>query len=226
MTPTIPIAKQPDLAQIECLRAFVANRRCVVIGSAPLRTKHAEIAADELTMPVNGGISSLAGTADVWVVNSKAQDAAGASIRPLHKQMLEQGRHRTAGHLMLLRGPKVASEQLTLTALVAMKCSYHSWSVVDKATKRWIEGELCDRRDDKKPCSSGVLAVAMALYAGAAAVRLIGFSFSPGYHYLPKERPEKWWRDHVDADRRALSVLSARYAGRLSGDLVREAVAA
>jgi hypothetical protein len=63
--------------------------------------------------------------------------------------------------------------------------------VLDKTTKRWIEGELCDRRDDKKPCSSGVLAVAMALYAGAAAVRLVGFSFSPGYHYLkPKARPE------------------------------------
>lgn len=226
MTPTIPIAKQPDVTQIEYLSTFVADRRCVVIGSAPLATRYAAIEAYERTIPVNGGISSVGGAVDLWVVNSKAQDAPGALIRPLHKQMLEQGKGRNVGHLALLRGPKVASEQLTLKALASIKCRHETWSVLDKTTKRFIEGELCGRTDDKKPCSSGVLTVAMALYAGAASVRLVGFSFAPGYNYLPKEKPQRWWRDHVDADKRALQALCARYGNRLSGDLVREAVAA
>jgi hypothetical protein len=225
MTPTIPIAKQADPTQVDALRPFVAGRHCIVIGSAPMERR--TVFTDGLvTLPVNGGISSITGHADVWVLNSKAQDAPGAQIRPLHKVMLEQGRRRSVGHLLMLRGPKVASEQLTRKALAAMTSTHQTWSVVDKVTKRWIEGELCDRRDDKKPCSSGILAVAMAFYAGAASVRLVGFSFSPGYNYLPKERPEKWWRDHVEADKRAIQSLSARYGDRLMGDLVREAVAA
>jgi len=225
MTPTLPIAKQPDVSQIERLRSIVADRHCVVIGSAPLRTKYVDVDPSEVTIPVNGGISSLQGPVDVWVVNSKAQDALGAMIRPLHKLMIEQGRGRAVGHLMLLRGPKVASEQLTLAALKSMKCVYSTWSVLDKATKRYLEGARCDRLDDKKPCSSGVLTAAMALYAGAASVRLAGFSLKPGYHYT-KEQPQRWWRDHVEADKRAIQALSCRFGGKLSGDLVAEAVAA
>jgi hypothetical protein len=226
MTPTIPIAKQADPTQVESLRPLVEGRHCAVVGSAPLSTKKADIGVHECAVAVNGGIFAVDGPVHVWVVNSKAQDALGALIRPLHKLMLEQGRGRAVGHVLMLRGPKIASEQLTLTALAAMHCRHQSWSVVDKATKRWLEGELCDRREDKRPCSSGILAVAMALYAGAASVRLVGFSFKPGYHYLQKEQPQSWWRNHVDADKRALHALTSRYGERLTGDLVRQAVAA
>lgn len=226
MTPTIPIAKHADLSHIEALRPFVEGKHCIVVGSAPIKTPIT--VAGFVMIAVNGGVSNMSGPADVWVVNSKAQDALGALVKPLHKVMLEQGRGRSVGHLLLLRGPKVASEQLTLTAFAQMKCRHQSWSVFDKATKGWLEVELCDRpkRDDKAPCSSGILTVAMALYVGAESVRLAGFSFSPGYHYLQKEQPQRWWRNHVEADKRALHALTARYGTRLSGDLVQQAVAA
>lgn len=221
----IPLAIRADPTQVERVRALLIDRACVIIGSAPLATRHAEIYADELAIPVNGGISSLAGAADLWVVCSKAQDAPGAVIRPLHRTMLQQATGRTVGHLLLLRGPKVESEHGTLATLKALRCQHESWSVLDKPTKRWIEGELCDRVDDKKPCSSGILAASLALYCSAASVRLVGFSFSPGYHYLQKEKPASWWRDHVAADRRALAALQQRYGARLSGSVL-EAVAA
>lgn len=221
----IPLAQSADFAQIERVREFVSGRRCVVVGSAPLSTQYAVIEPYETTIAVNGGISSLPGIADLWVVGSKAQDMPGAAMRPLHRTMLDQGKHGRVGHLLLLRGPKVASERGTLETLTRLHCSYSTWSVLDKPTKRWLEGELCARIDDKKPCSSGLLAVAAALWCGAAAVRLVGFSLTPGYHYLPKERPQSWWRDHVEADKRALVALTARYGSRLSGDLV-QAVAA
>jgi hypothetical protein len=225
MTP-IPLAKTADPTQVERVRELLADRACVVVGSAPLTSKHADVQPGELAIPVNGGISSLAGAADLWVVNSKAQDAPGMLIRPLHKLMLEQASGRTVGHLLMLRGPKVMSEQGTLATLKALRCRHNTWSVLDKPTKRWLEGELCARVDDKKPCSSGILAVAIALYCGAASVRLVGFSFTEyGYHYPTKEKPASWWRDHVTADRRALAALQQRY-GRLSGEIVQREVAA
>lgn len=221
----IPLALVADPHQVEALRRCVDGRSCVVVGSAPLSSTYADIQPYETTIAVNGGISSLPSIADVWVVNSKAQDKPGALIRPLHKTMLQQGAHRRVGHVLFLRGPKVASESDTLTTLRHLRCSLGTWSVLDKPTKRWIEGELCGRLDDKKPCSSGILAVACALYAGAASVRLVGFSFTPGYHYLPKEKPQSWWRDHVAADRRALATLHHRFGSRLSTDVL-QAVAA
>jgi hypothetical protein len=117
------------------------------------------------------------------------------------------------------------SEAWTLARLDKLGCRYGSWSVLDKLTKRWMEGEICGRTDDKAPCSSGILTAAIALWCGAASVRLVGFSFTAGYHYLPGQSAPPWWRNHVDADRRAIQALRQRYGVRLTGDLV-QAVAA
>jgi hypothetical protein len=143
----------------------------------------------------------------------------------MHRLMLAQAEGADTDHLLLLRGPKVASEEGTIETLLQRGAYWRTWSVLDKPTKRWIEGELCGRVDDLQPCSAGILAVACALWCGAAAVRLVGFSLKPGYHYLPKTPPQSWWRNHVSADRRALEVLTRRYPGHLSGALVPVAVA-
>lgn len=223
---TIPIAHIPMMAQVEQLRPFVEGRSCVVVGSAPIETRTAEIGPDEVSVAVNGGIASLPGSADVWVLNSKLQDRPGdPNLKPLHKAMVQQGRDRSVGHLLLLRGPKVASEAFTLETLDRLGCRYQSWSVLDKVTKRKFEGVHCGRSQENRPCSAGILTVAMALVCGAAHVRMVGFSFAPGYHYLPTVKPEYWWRDHIHADRRALSILSSAYRSRLSGSIL-EAVAA
>lgn len=224
----IPLAKHADAAQVERVRGLLERRAVVIVGSAPLPTKSAIIEDGEVIVAVNGAISSVDQPVDLWVVSSRPQDQPGdATIKPLHRTMLQQAKGRAASHLLFLRGPKPAdaSEDRTLAALKQLQMRYQSWSVLDKPTKRWIEGEWCARKADKQPCSSGILATAIALYCGAAMVRLVGMSLAPGYHYLPKARPMGWWRNHVEADRRALVALAARAGGRLSGEIL-ERVAA
>ena len=223
---TIPLAQAADRQQVEQMRELIEGRACVVLGSAPLKTKHAEVTETELVIAVNGGISSAPGAVDLWVVASRRQDRPGSGeIKPLHKTMLHQAKGRTVGHVLLLRGPKEATEKDTLAMLKHLGCRYHGWSVLDKPTKRWLEGELCGRERDQDPCSSGILTTAMALWCGAASVRLVGFSFAPGYHYLKTQRPQSWWRNHIPADRRALKALQRRYGAQMSGAIL-EAVAA
>lgn len=221
----IPLATVADVGQIDELRPHVQGRSCVLVGSAPL-TAPIDVEADDVVIPVNGAISS-APRADVWVLGSKEQDklANHVFMRPLHRKMLEQGRGRRASHVVLLRGPKVESERYTIETLRRLSCEVGTWSVLDKPTKRWLEGEVCGRRSDKEPCSSGILAVACALWCGAASVRMVGFSLKPGYHYVKNERPPSWWRNHVAADARALTALRSKYGETLSGEILK-AVAA
>jgi hypothetical protein len=220
----MPLAS--DVSQVERLRPIVEHRACVVVGSAPIAAATADTRPDECVIAVNGAVSSLSVSPEVWVLNSKQQDRPGdPALKPLHRTMMTQGAGRHVGHLLLLRGPKVASEVGTLAALQALDVVFQSWSVLDKVTKRWFEGEVCHRVSEMRPCSSGVLAVAMALWCGAVHVRMVGFSFHPGYHYLPKVAPQYWWRDHVEADRRALKALTARYGHRLSGEILQKVAA-
>lgn len=224
LTELVPLARVPDLAQIERVRPLLEGRSVAIVGSAPLSTTLAPLAGDEIAVPVNGGISSTDGVVPLWVVGSKLKDLPTASTTPLHAQMLAQAQGRAVDHVLLLRGPKIATEAATLAVFSRLGCSYQSWSVLDKPTKRWIEGELCGRRDDKQPCSSGILAAAIACWCGAARVRLVGFSLKPGYHYIKHEQPQNWWRDHVQADRRAIKALKADYA--IWGDIVASVLAA
>lgn len=225
----LPLATTADPSQVERVRDLIAGRACVVVGSAPLGSHAADVSETEIAIAVNGGISSVPRAAELWVVASRPQDRPGhPQIKPLHKTMLQQAKDRAAGHVLFLRGPnapKDASEQDTLAALAQLRFTHQAWSVLDKPTKRWLEGELCARVADKRPCSSGILATAIALWCGADSVRMVGFSFTPGYQYLPKERGASWWRNHVDADRRALVALRARYGAQLSGAILKQVAA-
>lgn len=221
----IPIATVADRSQIECVRDLIEGRACVVVGSAPLQGRHADVAETDVVIAVNGGISSVARAVDLWVVASRSQDKPGSGrMKPLHKTMLQQAKGRTVGHVLFLRGPKEASERDTLAALKELGVRYLTWSICDKKTKLWIEQTTC-ARIEKQPCSSGILATAIALYCGAASVRMVGFSFAPGYAYLPKERPQSWWRGHVQSDQRALVALRARYGAVLSGAILAKVAA-
>jgi len=229
----IPLSTTFDPSQVDRVRDLLDGRACVVVGSAPLKGPP-DLSETDVVIAVNGGISSVPRAVDLWVVASRPQDKPGSGqIKPLHKTMLHQlhktmlhqAKGRTAGHVLFLRGPKHASEGDTLAMLDVLGCRYASWSVLDKPTKQGLENDLCARPGSKDPCSSGILATAIAVYCGAASVRLVGFSLSPGYHYLPKERPQSWWRNHVAADRRALKALRARYGATLSGSIL-EAVGA
>lgn len=221
----LPLATVAEPSQVERVRDLLEGRACVVVGAAPLKTPTADVSSTEIAIAVNGGISSVAGAVDLWVVASRRQDRPGnGAIKPLHKIMLQQAKGRTAGHALFLRGPKEATEQDTLAMLDVLGCRVGTWSVLDKPTKLWLETDLCARHE-KHPCSSGILATAIALYCGAASVRMAGFSFTPGYNYLPKQKGASWWRNHVTADQRALKALQARYGSTLSGSILKMVVA-
>jgi hypothetical protein len=222
----IPVATEADRRQLDALIPLLNGRACVVVGSAPRKTPVVDLFDGEVSIAVNGGISSLTGEVDLWVVGSKPYDVSETSgHRQRHRDMLDQCRKRVVKRALFLRQPKAASEPLTLERLQARDCVVRQYSCLDKPTKRWLEGEYCGRKDDKQPCSSGVLAAAIALWCGAASVRLEGFSLKPGYHYLPKVRPEAWWRNHIDADRRALRLLRQRFHSRIMGDIFRDMTA-
>lgn len=224
MTP-LPLAKVADPSQVERVREFIAGRTCVVVGSAPLAQSAADVSDTDVAIAVNGGISSVARAVDLWVVASRPQDKPGSGkIKPLHKTMLQQAKGRTVGHVLFLRGPKDASEGDTLAALRDLGVTLSTWSVLDKPTKLWMEAMLCARAE-KHPCSSGILATAIALWCGAASVRMVGFSFTPGYHYIRKERPAAWWRNHVTADQKALRALQKRYGSTLIGEILAQVAA-
>ncbi len=222
MTP-IPLAIEADVQELGILRPSLDGRRCVVVGSAPLKTAKADIQQDECAIAINGAVSSVAGNVDLWVLNSKLQDAERREwpMRPLHREMLRQGRGCNVDHLVLLRGPKVATEQATLAWLDRIGCVYQAWSVIDKPTKLWFEQKYCGRNGDGEPCSAGLFITAAAFWLGAASVRLVGFSYRPGYHYMKGATH----RGHVDADKRALKVLRRQFGDRLDLSLVPELAA-
>ena len=142
----VPLATKPDPQQVEPLRDLIEGRYCVVVGSAPLQTKHAEVGDAELVIAVNGGISSVPRAVDVWIVASRRQDRPGSGqIKPLHKTMLHQAKGRTVGHVLMLRGPKEATEQDTLAMLEVLGVRLNTWSCCDKPTKQWLENALCAR---------------------------------------------------------------------------------
>jgi len=212
----VPLTTTPDKAQLQAFGAIVANRRCVVVGSAPLPTKHARTDPSEVVICVNGAISSVSGVPDVWVLNSKPSAAS------LHLTMCRQGANRAVKHVAFLRSPIRPTEDESLARLRKSGASLESWSVIDKPVKRWLEYEICDRQDHSPgvntACSAGIFTAALALWSGASRVRLVGFSWSAGYHYLPKLQTI---RGHVDADQRALRVLADRYPGLLIGAIVK-----
>jgi len=83
---------------VASLCAYVRDRRCVVLGAAPLSAP-ITVAPDEVVIAVNGGISSY-GCADVWVLNAREQlPTAGGKLGAL---MLRQGASRRVDVAVLL----------------------------------------------------------------------------------------------------------------------------
>jgi hypothetical protein len=218
----IPLAVVADVGQLEALRPVLDGRPCVIVGSAPLKTAKAETRDGECVVAINGAASSVE-KADLWALNSKLQDAEGKDwpMRPLHRTMLMQGKGRSVGHVVLLRGPKYATEDATLGWLDRAGCAWASWSVIDKPTKLWFEQKHCGRKGEGEPCSAGIFIAALAFWLGAASVRLLGFSFRPGYHYMKGATH----RGHVEADKRALKILRRQLGDRLDLSSVPELAA-
>lgn len=213
----IPLTVDPDHDQLAQVASMMNGERCVVVGSAPLRTRMAPVDHGEFVICVNGAISSVVGVPDLWVLNSKPSKAH------LHLTMLQQGKGREVRHIAFLRGTIRPTEQDSLRHLRKLGCAWTSWSVIDKPIKRWLEESTCARQPGLgTACSAGIFSAALALWSGAANVRLVGLSWIPGYHYLPHTQTI---RGHVVADQRAVQTLLDRHPGRLGGALIPKTMA-
>lgn len=201
---------------IDALAATLAGRSVSVLGAARLTTDADLLGDDDYVVAVNGGISSVVGAPDVWVVNSRSAQFQqwGPSRVRLATLMLRQGSRRQVPEVVFLAREQEAPA-VTLQILRQQGTAVGHWTTILQADRRYLEHDAGARLDPqaKDALSAGVTAAALCLLAGAAEVRLLGFSWAPGYAYLPGERIDA--RGHVRADQTALVLLHRRYGTRL-----------
>ena len=215
------MAQRSDPAQraLEALALALAGEPVTVLGAAPLG-QHDPVSVEGKLVAVNGGISSVRGDPDVWVVNSRSSqfEQWGPSRRRLAHLMLKQGAGKVIPlALFLAREPE--APKTTLGLLRTYGTHVMQWHMLTQLDRRLLEAQSGVRSDKnaKDALSAGITAAAFALLAGAAEVRLLGFSWDPGYAYLPGERIDA--RGHVPADMRGLTLLQTRYGTRLQHSL-------
>lgn len=201
-------------ALLETLK--LRDRRCVVVGAAPLdEAGYGAVDRQERIVAVNGGISSVpAGfTVDVWAVNAHVTDPS-----PMTRLMRQQGqgRHVRCACLILREPDAGPCTVAKLRARETVVDDYVEVSADDRTAIERVSGARVASMT-KHALSAGFFTVAACLVAGARSVRLVGFSWEPGYAYLPEST---WNRGHVHADRLALKQLQARYGPRLQTTLI------
>lgn len=200
---------------LEALRATLEGAAVTVLGSAPLE---APLALDgRKLLAVNGGISSSAQTPEVWVCNSRLPPTRwGRERQRLAALMLEQARGR-AVPLVIFLAKHAKGPETTLAVLEAQGTHVEAWHALGATDRRRLESAAGARVGEVggASLSAGLTATALALLAGAASVRLEGFSWVPGYAYMPGKRLVNT-RGHVHSDIDGLAMLEARYGAVLA----------
>jgi hypothetical protein len=208
---------------LDTLARALAGKLCLVVGAAPL--------AEPLELPtgvpiavvaVNGGISSVPSfEVDVWVVNSRAAawEHWGAERLRLANLMLAQGRGKHADLVVFLAREDEAPA-ITATHLRKQGTTWDHAIALSRSERHELEVDAGGRTRamEKHALSAGLTAVSMCLLAGAAHVRLVGFSWTPGYQYAPGDRAVES-RGHEAGDKAALRSLEARYGTVLEHNL-------
>lgn len=222
-----PVAKgsyappAPAMTEATALQTLMDGRRVLVVGSAPLPTPLV-VEPGEVVVAVNGAVSSVPHV-DVWFVNSRTKplDRWSHQRRFLHTTMISQGAHRHVGTVAYLTRMPLA-ENYTHMVLTRQGTTFTREVVVGRDLRERIETEsgirtIAMRQD---ACSAGMFAVIVALWCGAASVRMAGFSFEKGYAYLPGYNLPPNARAHVHGDRLSLREMRTKYPGRISGALI------
>lgn len=206
-------------ASLEKLRGQFTGARCVVVGSAPMDRQYVEEREGDVVVAVNGGISSVAPGryVDVWFCNSRsgAWDSWGPDRLRLAALMLEQAKGRRIGLIVFL-AREDDSPATTTTHLRALSVEWSDAIALVQTERRELEQLSGGRTTDMQAhaLSAGMTAACVALVAGAAHVRLEGFSWKAGYQYAPGDRTVKT-RGHEHGDKTALPLLEARYGTQL-----------
>jgi hypothetical protein len=203
-------------ASLEQLAIALKEKRCIVVGAAPIQTLFS-VSPGDVVVAVNGGISSCPpGPVDVWVVNSRsgAWQSWGAERLRLANLMLAQARGRHV-RLIVFLAREDEAPAVTTTHLRAQGTTWDDAIALVQTERHELEQLAGARTPDMTAhaLSAGMTAAAICFAAGAAHVRLVGFSWSAGYQYAPGDRAVTT-RGHEGGDRQALPLLDARYGTR------------
>lgn len=208
----------------ETLAPMMRGRRVLVVGSAPLATPIG-VPPEPIVVAVNGSISSVpAVTPDLWLLNARLGPSPGwnRTRRWLNAKMLEQARGRHVGTICLLPVQDEA-EAATVGRLKDLGVTFDRLVALAQSMRGALQYEVGAFRkgiDNKVGVSAGVLGTLLALWAGASHVRQLGFSYGPGYAYLPPADVPENSRGHKRADRLAIWNLRRVCPARISGDLI------
>lgn len=200
---------------------MLAGRRCLVVGSALLK-RPLSVDNGEVVVAVNGGISSIPGVVDVWLLNSRRQpyESWGPERVALNERMVRQGAGRTVRTVAWVTVDD-EPEDVMVARVRAQGTVYAQGCVIARTARERIETVSGARTPAmrKHALSAGMFAVALCFWSGAAAVRMVGFSWRAGYAYLPGVELPAATRGHIEGDRLALEQLLARYGDRLEQTL-------
>jgi hypothetical protein len=151
----------------------------------------------------------------------KPLDRWGHERRFLHRTMMAQAANRHV-RVVGFMTRQAKAEDYTAAWLRELKTTFEHSLVLARTDRELLEVKTGVRTVamNRDACSAGVFGVIVALWAGAAHVRMEGFSFEKGYHYLPGHKLPENCRAHVQGDRLALRQIAALYPGRVDGALV------
>jgi hypothetical protein len=186
----------------------IAQRRCVVVGSAPL-SQPLDIHPDDYVIVANGSISSVpVGRPQLWFLNSRTRPKPtwDPTRLFLHEQMMQQCKGRSVDTVAFVLRQSNAGA-VTTEWLKELECTYNHQVTVTGQSRRQIDRAVQVSNSPVPPASAGMLGVMFAIQSGAAHVKMRGFSWTAGYAYLRPDQVPPTARGHVNADK----VILARY---------------
>lgn len=198
------------------------GRPCVVVGSAP---GPVSVASGEAVVVVNGAISSVSGVPDLWFLSGRSRPVNWGSDRVRWNQvMVSQGTNRHV-RCIVWREILAGGVQAMTRRLAEQGTTFDRDVGLSLDWRRTLETTTFPERahyagqGGPRPLglSMGLLAVVMAVWAGAPRVRMAGFSWRAGYAYLTTGGPIV--RGHLQADEDGLARLVVRYGDRIQHTL-------
>lgn len=207
---------------IQTLRKILNDKHVVVIGSAPLTAEgHEAINKAEVIICVNGSISSIAKTPDIWVLNSRDYNDSlytdpkrwDDARKQLHEAMMLQTVGKTTRHLVLVK--KSRTTEQTLRRLHEVRTKWRGTTEIEPNHKISIAMKAGVKKFSIAfNISAGLLAACLALTNKAKSVTLCGFSFKQEYAYLTDTPPDT--RKHIEQDQEAIQDILDKHLDRLT----------
>jgi hypothetical protein len=185
-----------DFERLERHRSLILDQHCLVVGSAPDRILPAP---EGPLITIQGGQIGLDLVPDLAVFSGHTT-----------KGFSEVARDTMAG-IQGLQARSVVfiekghTEDGARESFARAGYTYQGMTTITPETRAQVV-RIVSGIETEETCSNGVFAIALALYLGARAVTLAGFSLNGGHHYRACVSD----RQHIPEDGRFFAVLAQR----------------